>query len=253
MSDGFEDSNVRLIVDNYIILAGDGFFRDNTVTRFESIFMIMQAVGATDEHVPWDLNNMIEFEARRTGRKTYRMRTNEPYVIDFRFFHDHFPYNISMEFMLWPKSAEHSRYPTLAVVNDILKGEIVNGRRYIHLERPITPKEVLAFMVRCLQDAELLDIYQTFEIAIELGLISKTDSFYANVDKPISHNDFYVLLYRFLNQNRYLYFEPIVLTLWNYQGTHVIREGQFSVFALRDENRSMTYLEFLRQRQEATE
>lgn len=77
--------------------------------------------------------------------------------------------------------------------------------------RPVTTKEAVAFMVRCLKNPPMdeKDLEQTFARGLEVGLIKTTDSFYLEPDKSISCNDFFVMLQRFLYQPMYLYFDNV--------------------------------------------
>lgn len=46
-----------------------------------------------------------------------------------------------------------------------------------------------------------------YDRAIELGLLKQSDLFCEYSDEPIKCEDFFVVLERFLYQNRYLYFD----------------------------------------------
>lgn len=103
-------------------------------------------------------------------------------------------------------------------------------------ERAVTTKECLAFMIRCLQ-SDKTDFDLTLEKARDNGLINDKDDFIENPDSAISRDDFLVLLGRMLQQRRYKYYSR--------------ENSSFRMDGNIDEERSMTYLEFLTQRQTA--
>lgn len=100
-------------------------------------------------------------------------------------------------------------------------------------ERAVTTKECLAFMIRCLQ-SDKIDFDLTLEKAKESGLINDKDDFIQNPNSIINQDDFFVLLGRMLQQKRYKYYNR--------------GNNSFSMDGNIDEERSMTYLEFLTQR-----
>lgn len=101
-------------------------------------------------------------------------------------------------------------------------------------ERAITTKECLAFMIRCLQ-SDKTDFDLTLEKAKDLGLINDKDDFIQNPNSIISQDDFFVLLGRMLQQKRYKYYAR--------------ENNRFNMNGNIDEEKSMTYLEFLTQGQ----
>jgi len=103
---------------------------------------------------------------------------------------------------------------------------------FFYPSKAVTVNETLAFMVRCLEK-DGGDLNYSYKRAKELGLINETDSFYKNIDGEINLNDFFTLLSRFLNQKRYFYYS-----------------GEYEDDIRIDNEGSMTYLEYLKQRQE---
>jgi len=97
-------------------------------------------------------------------------------------------------------------------------------------DKTATYKETCAFLIRCLIGPEA-DTDVTFEKAKELGLVKESDEFYNSGDEPIDFDSFCIILNRFINQPRALYFT-----------------GDFSPKYAVDSDRSMTYLEMLQQR-----
>ena len=102
------------------------------------------------------------------------------------------------------------------------------GTYYFYPNRSVSTKEVCAFLVRCLEIPEY-DIDTTFAKAKEFGLVNETDWFYCNSDEPIDFDSICIIFYRFLYQPRYMYFT-----------------GEFSPRHAIDNERSMTYLEYLK-------
>ena len=104
--------------------------------------------------------------------------------------------------------------------------------------RNITLKETIAFIMRCLEsndDSQNIDV--TFNRAREIKLILNTDNFYTESgDENLTKDDFCLLLNRFLKQKRYVYFDPNESQPMNYFGL------------VRDENKSITYYEFLEEK-----
>ena len=72
-------------------------------------------------------------------------------------------------------------------------------------KRNVTVKECLTFMLRCLTDSKLVMWDNIMEDSIKMGLLQENelDSYIA--DEPLQNNQFYTLLGRMLNKNRYLY------------------------------------------------
>ncbi|WP_249313889.1 hypothetical protein [Congzhengia minquanensis] len=102
--------------------------------------------------------------------------------------------------------------------------------------RAATVKETLAFMVRCLQ-SDKTDFDLILEKAKDNGLINDKDDFIQNLNDFISQDNFFVLLERLLQQKRYKYYDR--------------ENNRFKMEGNIDEERCMTYLEFLTQRQMA--
>lgn len=72
-------------------------------------------------------------------------------------------------------------------------------------ERDVTTKECLTFMLRCLKDSNSVSWENVMTDSVQIDLLQKDelDSFVA--DAPLLNKDFYTLLSRMLNMNRYLY------------------------------------------------
>ena len=98
-------------------------------------------------------------------------------------------------------------------------------------DRDVTVIETLAFMVRCLETDEI-DLNLAFEKAKKLGLVSTEDEMIQKPNSTISQTDFCMLLERFLQQKRYKYYDD-----------------KSDLDCNIDEEKSMTYLEFLSERQ----
>lgn len=79
-------------------------------------------------------------------------------------------------------------------------------------EKSITVKECLTFMLRCLTDSELVLWDSIMEDSVKMGLLQENELTYYVADQPLQNNQFYTLLCRMLNKNRYLYWpteEPL--------------------------------------------
>ena len=72
-----------------------------------------------------------------------------------------------------------------------------------------TAKKVVAYIIRCLKNPEidLTDEDATWKRALEIGLVKETDSIACDPVAPISPDDFFVLMYRFVQQPKYFYFD----------------------------------------------
>ena len=103
--------------------------------------------------------------------------------------------------------------------------------------RAVTLKETVAFMVRCLEEANGISLDETYEKAMEYGLINENDEFTRQPDEPILYRDFLTVLTRFLDMPQYLYFE---ISSGGYQER--LAEGFFR----KNENKDMTYYEYLK-------
>ena len=90
--------------------------------------------------------------------------------------------------------------------------------------------------MRCIEERENAeDCDKLFSDAEKMGLISKNDSFYN--DKYLYAYAYYNMLYRMLNEQRYYYIKKM--------------DEEMQIFDLfkNDEERKITYLEFLKQRE----
>lgn len=97
-------------------------------------------------------------------------------------------------------------------------------------------KDCVAFIMRCIEERENAeDCDKLFSDAEKMGLISKNDSFYN--DKYLYAYAYYNMLYRMLNEQRYYYIKKM--------------DEEMQIFDLfkNDEERKITYLEFLKQRE----
>ena len=98
---------------------------------------------------------------------------------------------------------------TAAFYNDITRGVIIDGKRYFLFEQEATLNEVLAFMTRCLKGTDT-DVSNIYDTAVEIGLIDPEGHFdkiaLQNVNS-VSIGYFSILMERFVNQNRYMYFD----------------------------------------------
>lgn len=185
------------------------FSNANTVSREECIVAIMRVIGVTDEEIEKlngddlicfaDTDTFSYFGCARLGNIAY----GEECVVN---------------------------YPTHRTSHTLK-----NTDTFFFPKRAVTVKETVAFMVRCLEEISKGDINYTFEEAKDYGILNEKDSFIINADLPISQNDFYILLERFLQQKRYKYYG---------------RENNiFSMAGNIDKYRSMSYFDMLNQRQ----
>ncbi len=167
------------------------FEEEHTITRNDSISLIMRAIGVPD--------NVFE---ESYGAPDIQMA----------------PFDDADNYFSICKFTTGTNYVGLSMQHtDVILGEAQwedeRGIKYIQINptRPVTTKEAVAFMVRCLKNPPMdeKDLEQTFARGLEVGLIKTTDSFYLEPDKPISCNDFFVMLQRFLYQPMYLYFDNV--------------------------------------------
>lgn len=98
-------------------------------------------------------------------------------------------------------------YIVLAKFSNIAFGVNTDTRNIGNFEpkRDVTTKECLTFMLRCLKDSNSVSWENVMTDSVQIGLLQKDelDSFVA--DAPLLNKDFYTLLSRMLNMNRYLY------------------------------------------------
>lgn len=119
-------------------------------------------------------------------------------------------------------------YVRLAFYHGLAKGEMIQARRYFYFDRPVTLKETAVYMMRCLKGFDIGDLEDNFKMAKESELIKPNDTVFNDGDSLITPNYFCVMLQRFLNQKRYFYFDE-----------------EFWSDIQKDEEGSMTYLEYL--------
>lgn len=103
-------------------------------------------------------------------------------------------------------------------------------------------KDCVAFIMRCIEERENAeDCDKLFSDAENIRLISKNDSFYN--DNYLYAYAYYNMLYRMLNEQRYCYVKEYV--------KEKDMDVGYTIFDLftKDEERKITYLEFLKQRE----
>lgn len=187
----------------------ESYFSDsNTVTRGECIVAIMRVIGVTDK----------EIEKLNGGDLISFADTDA-----FSYFG-----------CAWLGKIAYGEECIVDYPTERTRHTLKNADFFFFPDRVVTVKETLAFMVRCLEDTNKRDINDTFERAKDYGILSNDDLFINNADSVISQNDFCILLERFLQQKRYKYFG---------RENNIFRmEGNI------DENRSISYLDMLKQR-----
>lgn len=72
-------------------------------------------------------------------------------------------------------------------------------------KRDVTNRECLTFMLRCLKNADLVNWDTVMEDSVQIGLLQENELGSFVADAPLLNKDFYTLLSRMLNMNRYLY------------------------------------------------
>lgn len=201
----------------YHLLRAEGFEYEKTVTRFEALTTVVKSIGATMDN--------IEYIYEQYG-DSYIVRRAAWTCVD----------GLLPGYGDCPYGTQDSDniYLNLALFNGIAQGEINGNNRYFYHDRPVTATETMVFMARCLVSKEEMKQYGSDEakkVALNCGIIRESDTFYADMDSPITPDEFCVMLQRFLNQKRCLYF---------YAG--------LNYYVQEDTERSMTYLEYLQDR-----
>lgn len=168
---------------------------ENTVTRNDCVSIIMWAIGC-----PWD----FPIEGDPYGGEINVFLDAE--TDGDAFAEEYFAVNKTT---YRPDIIEFARKYTDIIYGEwsVNDGLLAKERIYFNYNRSVTLKECVAFMVRCLGDFQGLDLDETFKIAVEMGLISDNDSAYKNPDSPISPDEFFVILQRFIHQKQYLFFD----------------------------------------------
>ena len=208
-------------------LIDDGFESTDTVTRFECLNTIMKAIGVTEDlslsagMLMYESYSGIAYEWSywdgdgHGGGDSYDFINND---------------SVGTKIDILKYNGENLGYINLAFFNYFAKGEVFENRRYFYFERYATVKETVMFLTRALCGTELFELDEGFLIAKDFGLIKATDEFYVDGDSPITPEYFGIILERFLNQKRYLYFDETI---------------ENRIYLQKDEERSMTYLEYL--------
>lgn len=184
------------------------FSNSNVITREECLIAVMRVIGLTDEDVE-KLNGADLISFADTGAFTYFGCADLSGIA------------YGEECIV--------DYPT-----ERTRHTLKNTDFFFFPNRVVTVEETLAFMVRCLGANNDEDIQNIVEKAKEYALINSEDIFIKDVGSAISQDDFYILLDRLLHQRRYKYYERL--------------DDGFRMDGNIDEERSMTYLEFLTQR-----
>lgn len=202
------DNSALSVLMHLNILSESELYRTDTVTREECLVAIIRVIGATDETIE-NLNGADVISFADTTSFSYFECAR-------------------LSGIAYGEECE-VEYPTERTMHTLKNTDF-----FFFPERAVTVKECLAFMNRCLQ-SEKIDFDLTVEKAKDNGLINDRDSFIKNPDDYISHDDFFVLLERLLQEKRYKYYG--------------CENNVFDMNASKDENRSMTYLESLLQNQ----
>ncbi len=116
-------------------------------------------------------------------------------------------------FKEWYLKGKYTKQDTLAFasfVPDFVYGTHANedGTVTFDTDRAITTKEAVAFMVRLLNCPEVdkKNLDATYAHAYEVGLLKDTDAFAENPDAPLSPEEYFIILHRFLYQPKYIYY-----------------------------------------------
>ena len=196
----------------YRIINKKTFKNADIVTRNECVDTLMKAIGST-EYTVYD-QHAINCDPVFDDKENISIRVNDVIV--------------DGDEIIYPIESVPEEYKDTGRLTPDGTGREIN---LFYPSKAVTTKEVLTYMIRCLgKDKDKPDI--AFIKAQGLELIGENDSFFENIDDDISPDDFCVLLRRFLNQKRYLY----------YSGEY---DGQIKV----DQEGSVTYLEFFKQRE----
>ena len=100
-------------------------------------------------------------------------------------------------------------------------------------EKSITVKECLTFMLRCLIDIESVSWNDVMENSVKVGLLQEEELDFYVADALLTNKQFYVLLNRMLNKNRYLY--------WPIEDSPV----GYAKSMQTDTSRSITYIDWI--------
>lgn len=189
--------------------------RNTYINRKECIKGVMRVIGTTDE----------------VANEWANVSFYEPIFLDM--------------------AEEDNGYVIFAGVHRIALGipEVIavvsNNKYYANNFKPKNSakvKDCVAFIMRCIEERENAeDCDKLFSDAENIRLISKNDSFYN--DNYLYAYAYYNMLYRMLNEQRYCYVKEYV--------KEKDMDVGYTIFDLftKDEERKITYLEFLKQRE----
>lgn len=190
------------------VVPESGFSSSDTISREECIISIMRILGVTDGDI----------ESLR-GSDLYVFVDARPYSYIGCAYRSRIAYGEECE-------VNYQTYRTSHMGG--------NKDFFFFPHRAVTIKEVLAFMVRCL-DKDIENTFNaTIEYAMKYNLIFEQDSFIQNIDSEINVDDFYILLNRMIKNKRYKYYER--------------KNNKFQMKAYIDEDKSLTYQEMLERR-----
>lgn len=193
------DENAKETISNLKIADLSWFENEEYITRYDCIALILRAIGVDAIiHPPYGGAGPLFSDGADDP-----IRWVENYIDKCKFF------SSGIDYLGMAREFTDIIYGEYICEND---AETVPDQKpviYFNYTRPVTAKEAVAFMVRCLsQPTEAFgDLNFTFQRGIEIGLVKESDSFYKNPDEPISCDDFFVVLHRFLYQPKYLYFD----------------------------------------------
>lgn len=209
-----------------------GFESTESLTRFECLTAIMKAAGATKESCKYF--NTVLYDS-------YSGIPNEIAYVDGNAGHVKTADGRDLRANLDGSTFDIYKYTantgieliSLAFYYGIAKGEFYDGFRYFYFERPVTAYESAAFMVRLLEKGLPSDLEMTYQLAKEFGIVLPEDEAYQDGDQTITPDYFCTMLLRFLELPRHYYFSNRAYDTEMYE----------------DEERSMTYLEYLETRE----
>lgn len=188
-TDGFEAKKELEIIG---ILPCNMFENENLITRNDCVALIMRTIGVPDNIIMESYGGTELFNDFETteGLREYYSKC---------------------------KFVNGTNYVGLATeCTQLVLGEYQQTRQgqsnkiiHFNFTRPVTAKEAIAFMMRCLDssDVELSNIEIAYSRAEDIGLLKKNDSFYQDPNIAIGCDEFFILLQRFLYQPRRLYYE----------------------------------------------
>ncbi len=187
-----DDTKAEEVLEQFRIVETSLFENDTEIQRDDALALLTRVIGMLVSVSYGDCYGTSN------GPKTY---------VEISEFNDR---DFSNE---WYKNSKYGKQNAItfaSLIPGFINGASVNedGSVTFDTDKAITTKEAVAFMVRLLNcpHVDKKDIESTYAYAFKTELLKETDAFVQNPDAPLSPEEYFIILHRFLYQTKYIYY-----------------------------------------------